>query len=395
MSRDLTKTPLGKDTPPETQERGVFVDMKVKIRSQEKCPICNSNFKTTLAGLACPAHPKVRPSTFYLDWWTAGENFRLYGYGSFKDALTKAGAIEQDIIEFKFKPQNYRGYTAKVSRKFAFEERFDAWLAIKRKQLKPATLRKMDQYREEYLEAFGREDIRTIGTDLIMSYYESLIGKVSKKTIYNKLGVLHSFFQSLFDREAIRQMPKFPEVKYTRKAPSEISEEQQILILNAMPERHRSIFKFLFETGCRHGEARAVHWADVDFEKNWITIRHNFSGDVLTTPKTGDERGIPLTRALRDVLLRHPKTLRSEFIFNIKGKPYYESAIGKIWRAAAKKVGIQIHPYGGTRHSFASQMVSRGISLEIIGTIMGHSDIRTTKKYARVNMDAMRKAMEG
>jgi site-specific recombinase XerD len=39
-------------------------------------------------------------------------------------------------------------------------------------------------------------------------------------------------------------------------------------------------------------------------------------------------------------------------------------------------------------------LVNKGKSLEIIGEILGHSDIRTTKKYAHVHLDAMRKAME-
>jgi site-specific recombinase XerD len=72
-----------------------------------------------------------------------------------------------------------------------------------------------------------------------------------------------------------------------------------------------------------------------------------------------------------------------------------ESSLGKIWRTACKEVGIEgVRPYDGTRHSFASQLVNRGKSLEIIGEILGHSDIRTTKKYAHVHMDAMREAME-
>ena len=396
MSISLTKTPLRQDTPDtDTQERGIFADMMVKIRSQEKCPICQRTFKPTPSGLACPNHPKIKPSTFYLDWWAGGENFRAYGFDSLKEAVTKAGAIEQEVNEGTFRPQHYRGQNAKVPLKFAFEERFDTWLANKRRLLKPSYFRKIEQYRKEYLEAFGREDIRTIGTDAIMTYYESLVGKVSEKTIYNKMGVLHSFFQSLFDREAIRQMPKFPGVKYTQKDPSWISEEQQAEILTAMPERHRPIFRFLFDSGCRHGEARGLQWADIAFDKNEITIRHNFSGNVLTSPKTGQERKIPLTKSLRDLLSRHPRTLRCDFIFTLNGKPYYESSLGKIWRTACKKIGIEVKPYDGTRHSFASQLVNRGKSLEIIGEILGHSDIRTTKKYAHVSMDAMRKAMEG
>ncbi len=86
----------------------------------------------------------------------------------------------------------------------------------------------------------------------------------------------------------------------------------------------------------------------------------------------------------------------SKYVFTMpSGNPYYESSIGKIWRKACKDAKVApISPYAGTKHSFASQLVNKGKSLEVIGEILGHSDIRTTQKYAHVNMDAMREAME-
>ena len=102
-----------------------------------------------------------------------------------------------------------------------------------------------------------------------------------------------------------------------------------------------------------------------------------------------------MTSAIKELLIKQPRTLHSDFVFNLNGKAYYESSLGKIWRPACEEVGIEgVRPYDGTRHSFASQLVNKGKSLEIIGEILGHSDPRTTKKYAHVNMDAMLEAME-
>jgi len=53
-----------------------------------------------------------------------------------------------------------------------------------------------------------------------------------------------------------------------------------------------------------------------------------------------------------------------------------------------------VHSYGGTRHSFASQLVNKGKSLYVIGEILGHSDSKTTEKYSHVKIKAMREAME-
>lgn len=376
-------------------DSGVFSGMRVKVRSQQRCPICRSTFRLTSQGLTCPRDPHVKPSTYYIEWHFQGTQYKLYNFDSFRSAYRKAAVIEEEIQTGKFRPQCYRGHTTTVNKKFEFIERFNGWQELKEKTLKPSSYRKLAQYKKEYDSFFGSEDIRTIGTDRITAYYESLIGTVSNKTVANKLGVLHAFFKSLYDREAIAYMPKFPKIRYSRKEPVWISKEQQQHILSAMPLEHRPIFAFLFESGCRHGEARALQWTDIDFDKAVITIRHNFSGTVLTTPKDGESRKIPLTNALRELLLSQPRTLRSQFVFTLNGKPYYESSIGKIWRAACKQVGIVgVRAYDGTRHSFASQLVNKGKSLEIIGEILGHSDIRTTKKYAHVHLDAMRNAME-
>ncbi len=96
------------------------------------------------------------------------------------------------------------------------------------------------------------------------------------------------------------------------------------------------------------------------------------------------------------LLRKLPRSLHSKFVFTMpSGNPYYESSIGKIWRKACKDAKVApISPYAGTKHSFASQLVNKGKTLEVIGKILGHSDIRTTQKYSHVNMDAMREAME-
>ena len=96
----------------------------------------------------------------------------------------------------------------------------------------------------------------------------------------------------------------------------------------------------MFNSGCRQGEARALHWSDVSYKERIITVRHNFSEQELTTPKGNAEREIPLTKNLQEILFAVPKTIRSEFVFTLNGKPYYESALGKIWRKACKNFSM-------------------------------------------------------
>lgn len=66
----------------------------------------------------------------------------------------------------------------------------------------------------------------------------------------------------------------------------------------------------------------------------------------------------------------------------IKGQPVQEIRRG--WhriRAAAGLPGLRIHDL---RHTFASLLVSRGASLEMIAKLLGHAQVQTTQRYAHL-----------
>jgi len=68
--------------------------------------------------------------------------------------------------------------------------------------------------------------------------------------------------------------------------------------------------------------------------------------------------------------------------------------VQRVWRnvlKAAKLSDLRIHDL---RHSFASQLVSSGASLPLIGALLGHSNPTTTHRYAHLFDDPMRKAVD-
>ena len=81
-------------------------------------------------------------------------------------------------------------------------------------------------------------------------------------------------------------------------------------------------------------------------------------------------------------------------MFPADSKPGHRVAVQKSWRAlckAAKINGLRIHDL---RHSFASQLVSSGASLPLIGSLLGHSNPATTHRYAHLFDDPQRAAVE-
>ena len=56
----------------------------------------------------------------------------------------------------------------------------------------------------------------------------------------------------------------------------------------------------------------------------------------------------------------------------------------KAWKKALQRAGVQNFRWHDLRHTFASLLVSGGASLEMIGRLLGHTQIGTTQRYAHL-----------
>jgi site-specific recombinase XerD len=76
----------------------------------------------------------------------------------------------------------------------------------------------------------------------------------------------------------------------------------------------------------------------------------------------------------------------------IEGQPLKE--IKRFWASLTKMAGIKGYRLHDKRHMFASHLVSSGLSLEIVGRLLGHTSAETAKRYAHLADDALRDASE-
>lgn len=68
--------------------------------------------------------------------------------------------------------------------------------------------------------------------------------------------------------------------------------------------------------------------------------------------------------------------------------------IERFWddvRAKANLPGVRVHDL---RHTFASLLVSGGMSLPMIGKLLGHTQVQTTQRYAHLFDDPLRAGLE-
>ena len=142
-------------------------------------------------------------------------------------------------------------------------------------------------------------------------------------------------------------------------------------------------------TGARIGEVLTARWVDFDLERGvWIKPSHQ------TKQKRTEH--LPLSTAARELLagLFDINDVRSEFVFPGRSpqKPLVD--LKKFWRTVVTKAGIQDYRIHDNRHTHASQLVSSGMSLAIVGRLLGHTNPMTTQRYSHLADVPLRAAAE-
>jgi len=140
--------------------------------------------------------------------------------------------------------------------------------------------------------------------------------------------------------------------------------------------------KLLLLTGCRRGEILDLRWEHVDFERDCLR---------LPDSKTG-AKVVYLNAPARALLEDLPRLADNPRVIPGMRADSASAAVENAWervRAAADLIGVRLHDL---RHSFASVGVAGGLSLPIIGALLGHKHATTTARYAHLSADPLRAA---
>jgi integrase len=133
-------------------------------------------------------------------------------------------------------------------------------------------------------------------------------------------------------------------------------------------------FRLLIFTGCRHGEIQTLKWEHVDF--NYRCLR-------LPDSKTG-AKNVQLGEPALELLNRMKRLPDNPYVIygTLPGK-YFTDFQGS-WERLRAMAGLEDVRIHDLRHTFASVAVNMGESLPIIGKLLGHSQLKTTERYAHV-----------
>jgi integrase len=142
--------------------------------------------------------------------------------------------------------------------------------------------------------------------------------------------------------------------------------------------------RLLILTGARRGEILALRWQHVDFEAACLR---------LPDSKTG-AKVIHLTPAALEILQSLPRIENNPFVIvGLKAGTHLFDLKGA-WMRVRSQAGLEGVRLHDLRHSFASVAVGAGLSLPMIGKLLGHTQQQTTQRYAHLADDPVKAANE-
>ena len=140
--------------------------------------------------------------------------------------------------------------------------------------------------------------------------------------------------------------------------------------------------RLLAVTGCRRGEILSLEWSHVDFENACLRLAQSKTGPKI----------VYLAPAALEVLQGIERQDRNPYVIVGREPGTYLANLSKPWGRVRKLAGLDGVRLHDLRHGFAAVGAAGGLSLPVLGKLLGHTQPATTARYAHLVGDPLRKA---
>jgi integrase len=142
--------------------------------------------------------------------------------------------------------------------------------------------------------------------------------------------------------------------------------------------------RLLLLTGARRREILDAKWSDVDLERGIL---------FLPDSKTG-RKPVYLSAAAKAVLSGIPRVAGNPHVIPGTKDGGPRADLNRPWAAVTRAAGLEGVRLHDLRHSFASFGAGASLGLPIIGKLLGHNQAATTQRYAHLDADPLRRAVD-
>lgn len=254
----------------------------------------------------------------------------------------------------------------------------------------------------------GKEPLEQLDTAKVVQLMLTWREKAAPRTVNTRTGVVLRMLALGVEWGILARVPKVKLLKIEEDHPRFLSDAEGAELAEAAGKqrkpaghRWRTMVIVALRTGLRIGELRGLKWADVELDNGLLRVRRTDPGipDLdPNAPKGNRPRTVPLTddaiaalRAWRELVPARP----SDYVFpgdtvwrdERADRGMSETGCQRAIRAAVTKAGIANGSevsWHTLRHTFASQLVMRGVPLRAVQELLGHASIRQTERYAHL-----------
>ena len=200
----------------------------------------------------------------------------------------------------------------------------------------------------------------------------------SNRTMENQRANLSAFFNWMELDEVIQKSPcrTVRRIKYTDEVRSPFSEiEIDALRAAATKARDRAMIEMLLSSGLRVSELCQMQVADIDFSTLTVHVKHG----------KGDKERITYMSNVASKHLKEYLTSRKEngpaLFYNSHHCQIQPGGVRDILIRIGKTAGVtNVHPHR-FRRTFATGLINRGMAIQDVRRLLGHSNINTTLTY--------------
>ena len=206
--------------------------------------------------------------------------------------------------------------------------------------------------------------------------------KLAPGTVATRLRVMQGLFRFLRDQGYIPQSPiRSPRhhILVPQDLPRPMAEDEVIALFRVIDAlRDRTMFLLMLRCGLRVGEVSSLPWSAIDLEQGTVRI-DNSKGHVDRVVYLAPD----IAKALRQ--WQGYQAAATPYVFPRRGSSLTARQIRNLMTGYLKLAGIpKAYSPHSLRHTFATQLLNAGASLEVVKELMGHRSLDMTLRYTQL-----------
>jgi site-specific recombinase XerD len=252
---------------------------------------------------------------------------------------------------------------------------------LKLRNVSPATRKVYLLHARKFVAHYGRPPTE-LGAEEVRGWLLHLmqVQVVSYETYRQCLAAVKFLYKVTLGRPL--EVERLPFPKHRRRLPVPLSLGQVAAVLGAVRRlKYRALLMTMYAAGLRIAEACRLRVQDIDSQQMILRVQGG---------KGGKDRLTLLAPRLLRLLRKYWKIDRPRgrlFPGHTRDGHISPDSVRSVFRRALREAGIRgDFKTHDLRHSFATHLLDAGTELVVIQALLGHSDLRTTARYAHVSV---------